>query len=182
MRGNLDVDFIAAWVDVLVTLKDAARKAKDPTVFIQELSLLGPVEFARKYLPNNNAVTQGVLNQFDILNNSMYEGARLVQDVAYCLEWGDPTADVGPSLQEAPVEVEPDIDAIFAAEDVEPMFRARPMAEVMANDVWANWALDPAAFRAVPAAPPPAVPAPDGRLRGPRQRRPLNRVHPPLRD
>ena len=91
MRGNLDVPFIQAWVDTLLALKDAAKEAKDPSVFVQEMSFLGPREFAHKYLPAN-VIADGVLAQEDILSNSMYDGARLAQDVAYCIEWGDPVA------------------------------------------------------------------------------------------
>jgi hypothetical protein len=109
MRGNLEVPFIKAWVDVLLALKDAAKVARDPSVFVQEMSFLGPREFARKYLPAN-VITDSVLAQEDILSNSMYEGARLAQDVAYCIEWGDPVvkADI-----ETQVEAEP---MMFAAD------------------------------------------------------------------
>jgi hypothetical protein len=103
MRGNLDVPFIKAWVDILLALKDAAKVTRDPSAFVQEMSFLGPMEFARKYLPAN-VITYGVLAQEDILSNSMYEGARLAQDVAYCIEWGDPVVKAD---TETPVEAEP---------------------------------------------------------------------------
>jgi hypothetical protein len=109
MRGNLDVPFIKAWVDTLLALKDAAKVTRDPSVFVQEMSFLGPMGFARKYLPSN-VITDAVLAQEDILSNSMYEGARLAQDVAYCIEWGDPVVKVDIETQ---VEAEP---MMFAAD------------------------------------------------------------------
>lgn len=109
MRGNLDVPFIKAWVETLLALKDAAKEAKDPSAFVQEMSFLGPMEFVRKYIPAN-MIADGVLAQEDILSNSMYEGARLVQDVAYCIDWGNPPPVVIPNEVENPA---PDWERVF---------------------------------------------------------------------
>lgn len=120
MRGNLDTAFIHEWVQVLLVLKDAAIATRDPSVFVEEMSMLGPRDFAIKYLPVNNTITTGVLNQFDLLSNSMYEGARLAQDVAYCIDWEEPFVDVGPSYVDTPEEVEPEADVLLAAEPQDP--------------------------------------------------------------
>ena len=133
MRGNLDTAFIHEWVRVLLALKDAAIATRDPSVFVEEMSMLGPRDFAIKYLPANNTITTGVLNQFDLLSNSMYEGARLAQDVAYCIDWEEPFVDVGPSPADATEEVEPEADVLLAAEP---------------QDLDGGWAAPPGPFRA----------------------------------
>lgn len=102
MRGNLDTEFIVDWVDVLVGFKDAAKGVNSPTVFVEELSLLGPAAFADKYLPRKNSVTSLVLGQ-PALNAELYGGVRIAQDLAYCQEWPEPrVADSPPKRNEAP--------------------------------------------------------------------------------
>lgn len=95
MRGNIDAAFIADWVATLLALKDTAKAVQAPNTFVEELSILGPREFALKYLPDNQ-IRRGVLGQ--PIDQILYRGARLSQEIAYCADWGDapPPVAVGP--------------------------------------------------------------------------------------
>jgi hypothetical protein len=106
MRGNLDPVFINDWVMVLVGLKDAAKKSISPTPFIEELSMMGPAAFAAKYLPANNTITRGVLGQ-DNLNDLLYGGVRLAQDLAYSQEWPEPGVADSPGRRPNEINEEP---------------------------------------------------------------------------
>lgn len=155
MRGNLDPAFINDWVMVLIGLKDAAKKVTSPTLFVEELSIMGPAAFAAKYLPVNNTITRGVLMQAD-LNDLLYGGVRLAQDLAYSQEWSDP--GVADSPRRRPDEI--DEEAIPAPDGLN--FLGGEPADI-------RWVINPPPFGAPqPARPPrrrrvaPVVPpAPD---------------------
>lgn len=103
MRGNLNPVFITDWVMALLALKDAAKKVVTPTVFCEELSMMGPLAFTLKYLPGDNNITAGVIGQRD-LNELLYGGVRLAQDLAYCRDWPEP--GVADSPPRRPNEIE----------------------------------------------------------------------------
>lgn len=127
MRGNLEVDFINDWVQLLLSLKDAAKSTKSPRIFVEELSHLGPQTFAQKYLPKGNRITAAVLGQYNKLGNSLFEGARLVQDIAYCMEWGEPQPRVGPSAKKVEM-APPEPDFPIGAQIVDDPFEIQEAA------------------------------------------------------
>lgn len=121
MKGNLDVGFITDWVGILVRLRDEAIKAENPAVFVEQVSMLGAEEFVRRYTPADSPIMWRVLRDPE-LNNDIYEGVRLVQDIAYCTDWGKPrVADGKIEAAQAPM---PDPDFDFDGWD-----QAEPMQE-----------------------------------------------------
>lgn len=149
MRGNLDPAFITDWVNVLMALKDHAKDVRDPTVFVGELSMLGAREFALKYLPRDNSITRAVLdNPIERLTDSMYEGVRLGQDVAFCTDWGEPIEDtIGPrrgKKADAPLPIDP-FDAEMAAMGIAPAPALRRVRRVDFENV-GQWIVNDAPF------------------------------------
>lgn len=89
MRGNLDVQFINDWAQLLVYLRDVAEKTAEPGDLVLSMSKMGPREFLRSVLPHNNTITSAVLG-LEGVDAKVMAGTRLAQDVAYCVEWPDP--------------------------------------------------------------------------------------------
>jgi hypothetical protein len=80
MRGNLDKAFIMQWVDVLLRLRELSSEFENPRQIIREFSASGPKEFfARMKLPG--------LEFQNKYSDSMYEGMRLAQDIAFAHNW-----------------------------------------------------------------------------------------------
>lgn len=82
MRGTTDTKVIQEWVEYLLAIKDAARNVfSDPKSMIQDLSLLGPDEWALKIF------TKEQIERFSSgWQEKIFEGARLVQYIAFANE------------------------------------------------------------------------------------------------
>lgn len=85
MEGNLDVDRITQWVNVLSRIKDYARQADDPTAIVGEMSRWGPAIWAAGVLPDNE-LTRQLFARRDI-NDVLYDGVRVAQDLAFGTDW-----------------------------------------------------------------------------------------------
>lgn len=149
MEGNLDPKRINDWVQVLGCIKDyACEKAESPMHIANQLSALGPLQWARMVLPEGNSITDQVLRRAD-LNDVMYEGIRLVQDLCYCSDWSkDPFREGAQVQYEAPQVVLDD-----------PM-QFDPFPGPDLNAVWQRMAerVADAPPRRVRAVPPPPMP------------------------
>lgn len=105
MEGNLDVDRITQWVNVLSRIKDYARQADDPTAIVGEMSRWGPAMWAARVLPDNDLTRQLFARQ-DI-NDVLYDGVRVAQDLAFGTDW---TNDAPPAEAPRPVRDRMDVD------------------------------------------------------------------------
>lgn len=83
LRGTTDPHVIGEWVELLLSLKDAASKYHDPAELMGDFSRLGPEN-----------LTEVVFGKRAILITSqrgyeqrMWDAARLVQEVAYATDW-----------------------------------------------------------------------------------------------
>lgn len=83
LRGTVDPVTINEWVKLLLALKDASLGYADPPAVMQDFSRLGSREFLRKiygdFLP--------LFIQQDGWEQKLWDGARLVQEVAYATDW-----------------------------------------------------------------------------------------------
>lgn len=121
MRGNLDVGLLTDWVAFLVRLKEVASGIDDLRDFAARFSQAGPRMWLQETigLPDNQIV-RGLL-ALDGLEDKLYEGIRLAQDLCYCTDW---TADVAP-------DPEPRVEVVL--EDFEVM-----VAEPQQLNGWAR--------------------------------------------
>lgn len=129
MEGNLDVAWITAWADVLLALKDYATKVESPIDIVNDMSALGPREWAKRIMPEGNPIVDKMLAR-DNIEQTLYDGVRIAQDLTYAVPWDkDPIGAVGPV----------------------PLAQDDPHRMVEAN-------LDDPVFFDAPMAPPPAAP------------------------
>lgn len=82
MRGTEDIHLINNWVNILLSLKDAATRYKDPREIVEDMSLCGPNGFFNKNLGKYPFLYRNRHAQ------SILDGARRIQDLAYCVDWG----------------------------------------------------------------------------------------------
>ena len=85
MRGTLDHTTILTWVRTLMCLKDAAISGRfaSPVDVISSLSAMGTKEFTQSIF---GPMSDIVFADKDF-HDHMYYGTRLVQELAYCVNW-----------------------------------------------------------------------------------------------
>ncbi len=84
MRGLDNREDILAWLDILNEFTDyACYKMENPVTLIEEISIKTPIGFIKEVFSKENflRLTKGI-DESDI-NNSIYEGLRLVQMLCY---------------------------------------------------------------------------------------------------
>lgn len=81
-RGTVDPNLINDWVEILLDIKDAALKYNDPQQICVEFSQLGPRKFVEKIFKPKN---QRVLFGFKNLDQRLYDGVRMIQEIAYAI-------------------------------------------------------------------------------------------------
>lgn len=90
MEGTTDIPRLMLWVNTLLRIKDVGTEYDNPRRVIEQLSLMGPREFAHHVLPQE--MFEFILGYPD-WEQSIYEGMRTVQPIAYSTEWvGEPVA------------------------------------------------------------------------------------------
>lgn len=85
LRGTVDPDVIAEWVDLLLKIKDAAEGYKDPTEVIGQFSRVGPEQFIEDVFKRKARL---LLNQKNYADQ-MWEATRLVQEIAFATDWDE---------------------------------------------------------------------------------------------
>lgn len=133
MEGNLDVDRITAWVDTLFALKDRARALASPVAVAEGVSRMGPRAWVADILPDT-PLKISVLRRNDI-TQVVYEGVRLAQELAYCIDWGDkPEKIVQEEQPPQPARLRERAIRNIAIDEAQPL-------RVNLNDLHARWAI-----------------------------------------
>lgn len=88
LRGTKEVDVITDWVDIVDNLCEYALTFKSPAHVVQQFSAVGPQQFLMDSLKNH----AGVFMVAQDVNNRMYDGARVAQDIAFAVNWEEPVA------------------------------------------------------------------------------------------
>lgn len=86
LRGTVDPTIIKTWVDALLCLKDKALAYQDPREIVQDFQHLTPGPFLYKTLSPVQSVYQSLRNKHDF-DQRMWDGLRLMRDVAYAVDW-----------------------------------------------------------------------------------------------
>lgn len=83
-RGTTDIDLIQQWIQILLDLKDAAYKFKNPREMLETFSVNGPQALFEQTFEN----TSHLLN---FSESAAYSGARYAQEIAYTIpNWDAP--------------------------------------------------------------------------------------------
>ena len=104
MRSTKDMAVIEDWVGMLLALKDYAIKAGKPSTIVEEFSLKGTGVLAREVFKGT------ALKVKQDWKDSMYEGLRRVQSVAYCADWDKEAEDDIHIPYDLDIDVEPHLD------------------------------------------------------------------------
>lgn len=88
MRGTVDQDLIQLWVDTLLLLKDKALTYGNPKDIVEDFHSLGPVPFMTKIFRSRPDIQNIFLNRSDT-HKSLWDGLRMMRDVAYAINWED---------------------------------------------------------------------------------------------
>ena len=86
LRGTMDILLIEDWINILLAIKDAARLYQEPREIIAEFSGIGPREWMKKVLGEHY---QKFFRRPG-LEDSLWESLRLIQEVAYAIDWEIP--------------------------------------------------------------------------------------------
>lgn len=102
MRGTVDQGLIQLWIDILCLLKDKAIEYDNPQAIVREFESIGPQAFLYKILGSRQDVVD-IFVDHPYRNQKMWDGLRLMRDVAYAIKWEkalprekkDPPEEVG---------------------------------------------------------------------------------------
>lgn len=83
MRGTDDFGIVKQWIDMLLALYVKAKEYETPKEIVEQVSIQGPVNFVEGLFAGLGAAGL-VYDEREILEN-----LRIVQDLAYCRDWGD---------------------------------------------------------------------------------------------
>ena len=86
-NNELDIDTIETWVRLLLAIKDAAIKYKNPIEIIADFSNKGPIDFANHVF---KGLTTTILPDIVFAEQLLYDAMYTAQDIAYACDW--PTA------------------------------------------------------------------------------------------
>jgi hypothetical protein len=83
LRGTTDPHVISEWVELLLSLKDAASKYTDPAELMGDFSRLGPEQLTEEVFGKRAGL---ILKQKGYAER-MWDAARLVQEIAFATDW-----------------------------------------------------------------------------------------------
>ena len=86
MRGTVDQELIQLWVDILLLIRDKALEYKDPQDIVKDFEKYGPEVFLKKITASRIDVYT-LLQSFPEYKQKMWDGLRLMRDVAYAITW-----------------------------------------------------------------------------------------------
>jgi len=107
LRGTMDVDIIKSWIDMLLAIKDASKLYQEPREIIAEFSGLGPRDWMKKVLGEHYQKFFRRPN----LEKELWESLRLVQEIAYAIDWEIPDKPIRKRVFKAGIKrgfVDPD--------------------------------------------------------------------------
>lgn len=88
LQGCKDPAEIIQWVQILQRLYDLSEEYTDPRQVIEGFSGEGPMGYAERVLgPFFGTVISRSGMSYSEINNSLYDGIRLAQDLSYCMDW-----------------------------------------------------------------------------------------------
>ena len=89
LRGTPDPEVIFDWVGILRRLYELSGSYSDPRDVCSNFSAEGPIAFFETILGEHaSKVRAGSGMSDEKIRDSLYEGIRLAQDIAYCRDWG----------------------------------------------------------------------------------------------
>lgn len=86
MRGTVDSKLIQQWVDILLLLRDKALEYSDPREIVEDFISSSPERLFSKVFKSRPDLGAELSIGSD-LHTSLWDGLRLMRDVAYAVDW-----------------------------------------------------------------------------------------------
>lgn len=113
MKGTVDTETIATWVDLLWHIKQVAGTYDNPIEMVEDFVTIGPLPFFRKVFPDPKV--RSLFDNIQGMSGKLWDGLRLFRDVAYTVDWKKP-------LEKKSPEEENEVEAFrYRAGDVYPI-------------------------------------------------------------
>lgn len=87
LKGTIDPELIMLWVNLLNNIRVKAEGYKNPIDIVEEFSELGPLLFFSKIFDDHQLNV--LLSPIPSLSNKLWDGLRMMRDVAYKIDWSD---------------------------------------------------------------------------------------------
>lgn len=113
MRGTVDQGLIQLWVDILLLIKDKALEYDNPQKIVRDFEALSPQGFLYKIFSSRQDIFE-LFVDLPYRNQQMWDGLRLMRDVAYAVKWEKPV----PEEKKDPEEKESEFDPVLIREGV----------------------------------------------------------------
>lgn len=84
MRSTTDSDVLIKWMEILLHLREEAKKYVNPQEIIQEFSEGGGEAFLINHLGDHS---NWFINNLEDLDARLMSGMRIAQDIAYAIDW-----------------------------------------------------------------------------------------------
>ena len=84
MRGNMNVQRIQAWINTLLNLRRLAMVYEHPRAIVEDMSGRGVTGFIHHLV---DPYIQPELSRLEHLDERVFNGMRLAQELAYCVPW-----------------------------------------------------------------------------------------------
>lgn len=88
LRGTVDVDLIMTWIDILLLIKSKAEEFENPVEIVEKFNEVGPLPFFRQIFSDTKL--RNLFKDIPLLSNKLWDGLRMVRDVAYATDWPPP--------------------------------------------------------------------------------------------
>jgi hypothetical protein len=85
MQGTVDIQLIYLWVSLLCMLRDASQTYDNPVEIVEEFTNIGPLPFFKKIFKDKQY--RQLFESVPGLSGKLWDGLRMMRDVAYCSEW-----------------------------------------------------------------------------------------------
>lgn len=85
LRGTVDINLIQTWIKILLVLKDKAAEYESPIDIVEDFNQLGPLPFFRQTFAREEVI-RNALGSTSNLSAKLWDGLRMMRDVAYCID------------------------------------------------------------------------------------------------
>lgn len=88
LRGCQDKETILDWIEILRALYEKSEEFTDPRSLMEDFSGNGPLAYLDKLLGDKaQCVLDGISMTSTEVQDSIYDGIRMAQDLTYCRDW-----------------------------------------------------------------------------------------------
>lgn len=111
LRGTFDIDLIMKWIKLLLHIKETAKGFDNPIEIVESFHHFGAIPFFQNVFQDKETQSMLANAAGKDLSVKLWDGLRLMRDVAHCCEWRKP-------LPKKAKETEPEISEEVHQDDL----------------------------------------------------------------